>query len=329
MPTAAFSHVAALTFSFDAALFHNMHKKYMLIVFLGLWSMLISGSVLSEISVVDDQGRTLTLPQPASRVISLAPHVTENLYAIGAGDLLVGAVSYSDYPEAAKHLPRVGDYANLNIERILSLQPDLVVAWIDGSPGSQLARIESLGIPVLRESPDSFAEIANALRRLGAATGRNKGAEQTASDLEMRIGVLREKYQSQMQLRVFYQLWHQPLITANNSQLIDQMIKLCGGENIFASRPEVAPRVNIEAVIAADPDLILAGVERHDPHWRDLWQPWSQMKVIRYQLLYGVNADEVHRATVRAVDGAEQVCSLLDEARTVLQRLNAEKEKQP
>lgn len=329
MPTAAFSHVAALTFSFDAALFHNVHKKYMLNAFFSLWLMLISGSVLSEISVVDDQGQVLILPQPANRVISLAPHVTENLYAIGAGDLLVGAVSYSDYPEAAKYLPRVGDYANLNIERILSLQPDLVVAWIDGSPGSQLERIESLGIPVLRESPDSFAEIASALRRLGAVTGRNEGAEQAATDLEQRIRVLREKHRSQTPLRVFYQLWHQPLITANSSQLIDQIIQLCGGGNIFANRPEVAPRVNVEAVIAADPDLILAGVERHDPHWRDHWQPWSQMKVIRYQLLYGVDADAIHRATMRAVDGAEQVCIQLDEARTILQRVNAEKQKQP
>ncbi len=295
-----------------------MHKKYMLNLIVFAWLSLLSATVLSEVRVVDDLGRPLVLPQAAKRVISLAPHITENLYSVGAGEQVVAAVSYSDYPEAAKVLPRVGDFANLNIERILSLKPDLVVAWIDGSSSAQLERLEQLGIPVLRESPDSFAEIANSLRRLGAVTGHDLEAEEVAADLEARVGHLRERFQEQTVLTVFYQLWHQPLITSNSSQLIDRIVRLCGGRNIFAERPEIAPRVNIEAVIAADPDVILSGVEKHDPQWREHWQRWTQMKAVKHGLLFATDADQIHRATLRAVAGAEAVCEQIDQARQTL-----------
>lgn len=300
-----------------------MHKKYILFVVVFSWLSLLSASVLSEVRVVDDLGRTLVLPQPAKRVISLAPHITENLYSVGAGKQIIAAVSFSDYPAAAKSLPRVGDFANLNIERILSLKPDLVVAWIDGSSSAQLERLEQLGIPVLRESPDSFTEIANSLRRLGTVTGNDSEAEKVAADLETRVGYLRERFQEQTVLTVFYQLWHQPLITSNSSQLIDRIMRLCGARNIFAERPEIAPRVSIEAVIAADPDVILSGVEKHDPQWREHWQRWTQMKAVRHGFLFATDADQVHRATLRAITGAEAVCEQFDQAR---QKLAAEQQ---
>jgi len=295
-----------------------MHKKYILNIVAFAWFSLLSASVLSEVRVVDDLGRPLVLSQPAERVISLAPHITENLYSIGAGAQLVAAVSYSDYPEAAKALPRVGDFANLNIERILSLKPDLVVAWIDGSSSAQLERLEQLGIPVLRESPDSFAEIAASLRRMGVLTGNDREADKVAADLEARVGYLRERFQEQPPLTVFYQLWHQPLITSNRSQLIDRIVRLCGGRNIFADRPEIAPRVNLEAVIAADPDVILSGVEKHDPQWREQWQRWTQMKAVKHGFLFAIDADQIHRATLRALAGAEAVCEQFDQARQTL-----------
>ena len=300
-----------------------MHKKYILNLVAFAWLSLLSATVLSEVRVVDDLGQPLVLSQPAKRVISLAPHITENLYSVGAQEQLVAAVSYSNYPQAAKTLPRVGDFANLNIERILSLKPDLVVAWIDGSSSAQLGRLEQLGIPVLRESPDSFAEIATSLRRLGMLTGNNREAERVARDLEARVGYLRERFQAETPLTVFYQLWHQPLITSNRSQLIDRIVRLCGGRNIFADRPEIAPRVNIEAVIAADPDVILAGVEKHDPQWREQWQRWTQMKAVKNGFLFAVDADQIHRATLRAITGAEAVCRQLDQAR---QKLVAEQQ---
>lgn len=295
-----------------------MHKKYILNLITFAWLSLLSTSTLSEVRVVDDLGQPVVLPQAAKRVISLAPHITENLYSVGAGKQIVAAVSYSDYPEAAKTLPRVGDFANLNIERILSLKPDLVVAWIDGSSAAQLERLEQLGIPVLRESPDSFAEIAASLRRLGVLTGHDVEAERVATDLELRIARLRDRFQEQTLLTVFYQLWHQPLITSNSSQLIDRIVRLCGGRNIFADRPEIAPRVNIEAVIAADPDVILSGVEKHDPAWRGQWRRWSKMKAVEHGFLFATDADQIHRATLRAVIGAEAVCEQLDQARQAL-----------
>lgn len=295
-----------------------MHKKYILNLVTFACLLLLSAPALSEVRVVDDLGQPVVLPQAAKRVISLAPHITENLYSVGAGEQIVAAVSYSDYPEAAKTLPRVGDFANLNLERILSLKPDLVVAWIDGSSSAQLERLEQLGIPVLRESPDSFAEIAASLRRLGAVTGNDVEAERVATDLETRVAHLHERFQEQTLLTVFYQLWHQPLITSNSTQLVDRIVRLCGGRNIFADRPEVAPRVNIEAVIAADPDVILSGVEKHDPKWRKHWQRWSQMKAVKNGFLFATDADQIHRATLRALAGAEAVCDQFDQARQIL-----------
>ncbi len=296
-----------------------MYKKYIKKILSRLGGVLICGlwsqTLWAEISVVDDLGQRLVLTKPAQRIISLAPHVTENLYAVGAGDLVVGAVAYSDYPPAAKALPQVGDFANLNIERILTLKPDLVVAWIDGTAPGQIARLEQLGIPVLQESPDSFPEIALSLRRLGIVSGRQASAEKAAAAMEARVQRLRERYASAPVLSVFYQLWHQPLITANDTQLIDQIIQLCGGRNLFAERPEVAPRIGVEAVIAANPDLILSAVERHNPDWQKVWQPWQNVTAVRNGHLFSVEADHVHRATVRAVEGAEQVCAFFQQAR--------------
>ncbi|MGB0466304.1 MAG: cobalamin-binding protein [Pontibacterium sp.] len=280
----------------------------------------MSATLWAQVSVVDDLGQPLVLTQPASRIVSLAPHITENIYAVGAGALLVGAVDYSDYPEAARTVPRVGDAFNLNIERILSLKPDLVVAWMDGTSPAQLNRLEQLGIPVLRESPDSFSEIARSLRRLGVLTGQAASAETAALSLETRIERLQQRYQDRDKLSVFYQVWHQPLITANGSQLIDQIIRLCGGHNLFADRPEAAPRVNIEAVIAAAPDLILSAARTDNSQWKKIWKPWRGIKAVQYDLLYSVNADLLHRSTLRAVEGAEQVCTLMDQARERLKQ---------
>lgn len=295
-----------------------MHRKYILKLAALFVFSLLSASVLSEVRVTDDLGQPLMLPQPAKRVISLAPHITENLYSVGAGAQIVAAVSYSDYPDVAKKLPRVGDFANLNIERILSLKPDLVVAWIDGGSSNQLERLEQLGVPVLRESPDSFSEIAASLRRLGKVTGNEITAEQVAANMELRVAHLREHYQNERTLTVFYQLWHQPLITSNSSQLIDRIVRLCGGRNIFADRPEVAPRVNVEAVIAADPDVILSGVEKHDPDWREEWRRWRELKAVKHDFLFSTDADQIHRATLRALSGAEAVCEQFEHARNAL-----------
>lgn len=295
-----------------------MYKKYIKLFGLLIFLQYAAFPVLASVSVIDDTGNRITLAAPAQRVISLAPHITENLYAIGAGDLLVGATSYSDYPEEARALPLVGDYTSLNIERIVSLRPDLVVAWLDGTPPGQLERLRQLGLNVFAESPDSFGEITDSMRRLGVLTGKAAQAGQVAEALDARVAALRARPLAQQKLRVFYLLWHQPLITANHTQLVDHVIRLCGGENLFAERPETAPRVGVEAVIAANPDVILSAVGKQQPDWAEQWQPWTQVTAVRQGLLYSVDADLMHRASGRAVDGAEQVCALFDQARSQL-----------
>jgi len=292
-----------------------MCKKYILIK---LYCLLLALPALAQIEVVDDGGHRVRLEAPAQRILSLAPHVTENLFSIGAGGRIVGTVSYSDYPPEALAIPRIGNYERLSLEQALSLAPDLVIAWPPGNDPAQLERLRALGIPVVESDPNSFQELAAHLRLLGRLTGRDAAAERIASGLERRIEALAARYRDAAPVRVFYQLWHDPLMTINGSQFVDRMLTLCGGRNPFADRLEVAPRLGVEAVLAASPEVILATTEEAPADWKERWRRWPELPAVRRDLFYQLEADWVHRATLRAADGAEQLCGYLDDARVKL-----------
>ncbi|WP_036231007.1 cobalamin-binding protein [Marinobacterium jannaschii] len=298
-----------------------MYKKYILIKLLLL---LFSTPLLAWINITDDSGRQIRLEQPAKRIVSLAPHITENLFRIGAGRTLVAVVEYSDYPLVATQIERVGSFNKVDLERVAELKPDLVVAWGEGTPAHQLSRLEQLGIKVLRESPRSFNDIAASLTRLGSATGFELNARRQVSQMEQRLGVLRRRYRDASPVKLFYQLWQQPLITLNRQQLIHQMIELCGAVNPFADRIEMAPRIGLEGVVEANPDLIVAGLQKRkrrigiDENWRNYWAPWHQITAVREDLLFSIPADLTHRPTMRALDGVEQMCKMVDQARSTL-----------
>ncbi len=298
-----------------------MYKKYILIKLL-LW--LIPCSLLAQINVSDSQDGPVAADAPAQRIVSLAPHITENLYRIGAGGQLVATVEYSDYPAPARRLPRVGSYNRLNLEQVIALEPDLVIAWEAGTPPLQLARLEQFGIRVVRDNPTTFAELAAALRRLGELTGHGPAAEALAREVERRSAQVRDANRLRPPVKLFYQLWQQPLMTLNQTQLIHHMIETCGAVNPFARRPEAAPRINLEAVLAANPDLIVAGVRSGQEaqglpdDWQQFWQPWSQITAVREQLLFSVPTDLTHRPTLRALEGMEQICAAVEQARNRL-----------
>lgn len=272
--------------------------------------------VMAGLRVMDDVGREVRLAAPAQRIVSLAPHITELLYAAGAGAALVGAVEFSDYPPEALSLPRVGGHDRFDVERILALRPDLVVAWKSSTGGSAVERIRELGIPVFLSEPRRLGDIPEDLLRLGRLAGTEAEARRAAERFRSRLQTLRERYAGAAPVRVFYQIWHQPLMTVNGDHLISDVIRLCGGVNVFADLPVLAPQVNVEAVLAADPEVIIAGglaVER--PEWREAWRTWSSLAAVRDDHLYFIHPDLIQRHTPRVLEGAEQLCERLEQVR--------------
>lgn len=271
-----------------------------------------SGGVVAR----DDAGHEVRLSGPARRIISLAPHLTENLFAIGAGGLIVGTVEHADAPEEAKALPRIGGYHAFDVEVVLALKPDLVIAWQSGSPAAQVERLEALGVPVYRSQPDQVEDVAEELERLGVLTGLEGPARARAEAFRARLAGLRAKAAGRPKVRTFYQVWHRPLMTVGGGQLISDVIALCGGENVFGALTSLAPTVDEEAVLAADPEAIVAsGMGEARPEWLDDWRRWRRLTATARGNLFFIPPDLIQRHTPRLLDGAERLCEFLEEAR--------------
>lgn len=270
----------------------------------------------AEIVVRDDSGREIRLAEPARRIVSLAPHITELLFAAGAGDRVVGVVAYSNFPEAATHLPQVGAYSNVDLEAIAALEPDLIVAWETGSPEAHLDKLEALGIPVFMNEPRSLGDVADSLERLGRIAGTEMVAASAASAFRARQADLATRFGGQARVRMFYQIWDQPLMTVNDEHLISDVIRLCGGENVFGALSALAPHIGIESVLSANPEVIVAsGMGESRPEWLDQWRRWPELAASRHDNLFFVHPDLIQRHTPRILDGAEQLCGFLERAR--------------
>lgn len=270
----------------------------------------------AEIVLRDSVGATIRLQQPARRIISLAPHITENLYAAGAGERLVGAVDYSDFPEAANRVPRVGGYSRPDLEAIVALKPDLVLTWQSGNSEAMVAKLKSLGLTVFQSQPDRLEDIPANIEKMGRLAGTEVEANKAAARFRQRLGNLRKQYAGLAAVPVFYQVWHRPLLTVGGGQIISDVISLCGGENVFAALPAKAPGVSIEAVLATDPEAVVAsGMGRDAVVGLEDWRRWTQLKATVRGNLFFVPSDLMQRPTPRLLDGAEQLCRHLETAR--------------
>lgn len=282
---------------------------------LGLLSVCLSGTA-AALSVRDDTGHIVTLPAPAQRIISLAPHTTELLFAAGAGASVVGVSAYSDYPPAARHLPRVGGAGGLDLETILGLRPDLVVAWASGGQQQQVAQLQALGVPVYWSDPRHIADIAASLLRLGRLAGTEAVARREAAHLRRGFAELARRYRHRRPVRVFYAIWAQPLMTVNGRHMISAVLRLCGARNIFARLPGLVDTVGTEAVLAANPQLILSTTRpRQDAHWRAEWQRWPQLAAVKSDQIDTLPANLVQRPGPRLLAGARLVCRDVQRAR--------------
>ena len=271
--------------------------------------------VRAAVQAVDDAGVTLTLAVPAQRIVSLAPHATELLFAAGAGDRVVGVIATSDWPPEVRALPNVGDSRALDLERIVALQPDLVVTWPYTTP-AQLERFRERGIPIFTTNPKTIEGIAVDLERLGALAGTDAPALAAAADFRRRLTELREEHRRLPPLAVFYEIWSTPLFTIGGDHLITQAIAACGGANVFANLALPAPIVSVEAVLAMQPEAIIAGVDGAvRPAWLDDWKRWPTLPAVARDNLMVVDANLLHRDGPRFVDGVAKLCAALDTAR--------------
>ena len=282
------------------------------------WVLTLScwASAQQPVRALDVDGQVVELAAPARRVISLAPHLTELMFAIGAGDRVVGTVDYADFPEAAQRVPRVGDSALLDLERIVAMKPDLLLVWRHGNSPQQLQRLAALKLPTYASEARTLTDIAHTLRDLGTLAGMPDQAAQRASSFEAAVSALRARYAGRRRLDVFYQIWNAPLITINGDHLISQVLELCGAHNVFASERLLTPTVTEEAVLLANPDAIVAG-------WSDTfgqgplgsWRRLGTLRAVRQGHLLQVDPDLLHRQSDRVVLGARELCEKLDAVR--------------
>jgi iron complex transport system substrate-binding protein len=270
----------------------------------------------ADLAFTDDSGHEVRLKAPAQRIVTLAPHATEILYAAGAGDRLVGTVDYSDYPAAAKKVTRVGSYDRIDIEALAALKPDLVIAWETGNPAGQVDKLRTFGLTVYASQPNRMEDIAGQLERFGQLAGTRPVADQAAGRFRQRLERLRSYNAGKPKVRVFYQIWQAPLMTVGGPQIISDAIRLCGGENVFGNLAQMAPTVSVEAVLKADPEAIVAtGMGDARPDWLDDWNNWKRLTAVQRGNLFHIDPDLMQRHTPRILDGAEQLCAQLDTAR--------------
>lgn len=280
----------------------------------------IASPVMAEISVIDDMGHQVRLEQPAQRIVSLAPHVTEMLFAAGAGEQVVGVVEYSDYPEQAKQIPSVGSYSRLDFERLLALKPDLVVAWHSGNPAEMREKVAELGFPVFLSEPRGLDDVADNVEQLAHLAGTEAQAAAAVKDYREQLANLRTNNDAKPPVRVFYQIWDRPLMTISGGHLIGRVIELCGGDNIFTELETLAPQVSLEAVLLADPQIIVASGMAHErPEWLSAWKKWRDLAAVKDDHLVVIHPDIIQRHTPRILQGAQQMCEHLDAVRKTWQ----------
>ncbi len=286
-------------------------------LFTGL--LVLAGAAQASVSARDDDGRTVTLPAPARRIISLAPHTTELLYAAGAGRQLIATVRYADYPPEAKALPQVGDAHALDLERIVAMKPDLIVVWMHGSSARQIERLRALKIPVFHSESHTLEQVGDGIRRLGVLAGTEATANAAANTYAQRLTSLRARYSHRTPLRVFYQVWQQPLLTLNDQHLISDAIRLCGGVNVFGKQPALVPTVSPEAVLAARPQVLAtANLSGQADDSLALWAPFKQFEPIARHHVVWLHTDWISRQGPRIIDGAQELCEGLDKVRSEL-----------
>lgn len=283
-----------------------MYKHKQILAFICL---LFSLPVYAACEISDDFGNKLQLEKPARRIISLAPDLTETLFAIGASNQLVGVIDGSDYPEAAKATQRIGSYSGIDLEKMMTLHPDLIVNW-GNNFSRQLTTLGKMSMPIYHSDPHHLEDIARRIQHLGCLTGNEIAANKLAENFIQQLNNLKQRYANKKPVTVFYQIGSHSLITINKDSWINQVIILCGGRNLFAEVKTIAPEITWEAVVVANPQVIINSTT--DADWKTPWQAWQKMDAVKNNSLYSIHPDLLERAGPRLIAGAAELCKDLD-----------------
>ena len=278
--------------------------------FIGLCLLIAASAQAAPLRLHDDAGQTLEFSRPPQRIVSLAPHLTELLFAVGAGSQVVGVDAASDYPKAAQAQPRVGDFSRINFERILALKPDLVVVWVGGNRAADIHRLKQMDIPVLQTQAARLDDVARLLRLIGQVSGHAGEGEAVARDYSARLAALRVRPGQKSPVGVFYQVWDRPLMTVGGTHWITDALALCGARNVFADLQALSPVVSREAVLQRAPALIVGGTDA--PDMRRVWQRFTRLPAVRNQAFVRVDADRLHRLTPRLIEGVAELCAAVE-----------------
>nr|WP_267898650.1 cobalamin-binding protein [Shewanella psychromarinicola] len=264
----------------------------------------------AELTSVQAQQQKL----PAKRIIALSPHGVEMLFAIGAGESILATTDYADYPAAAKDIPRIGGYYGIQIERVIELNPDLVIVWQSGNKQGDINQLRDLGFSLFNSDPKNLADVATDLEALGKLTGHQAQAQQVATDYRQQLAQIRLKNQAKPAVKVFYQLWSTPLMTVAKGSWIQHLIEVCHGENVFYDAASEYPQISIENVLLTGAEVILQSQDEGNVLGIN-WADWPELPAVKNQHIYQFDADLLHRATPRAIQGVNAVCGALDKVR--------------
>lgn len=255
------------------------------------------------------------------RIIALAPHIVESLYEIGAGEQIIGTSDHADYPVAAKEILRVGNYAHLQIEKIMQLKPDVIIAWQTGNPISDLDRLKKYNHKVIYSKPIKLEDVAAELIMLGELTGRQQQAKKVADKYLARLNQLQQAYGNKQAVSLFYELWSRPLRTVAKNAWPQQQIELCGATNPFSKTKDDYPSVGLEQVLVTLPQVIIQPSQHGDESPdRIKWEKWPHLPAVKNKFIFRLNADKVHRMTTRMLDEVTVMCEQIQQARAFYQK---------
>jgi vitamin B12 transport system substrate-binding protein len=252
-------------------------------------------------------------------IIALSPHIVEMLYDIGAGEQIIGTTSFADYPEQAKSIPIIGNYLRLQIEKVIALQPDYIIAWKSGNPSDDLARLKKLGFNIVYSQPNSFEDIAKEMREFGQLTGHEAQAETKAKKLLNDLEEITNQYHDKTPITVFYELWARPLTTVAKGSWPQQFLDICKAKNPFKQASAAYPQINIETVLLTPIQLIIQplSINQTDKEAYD-WQNWPIIPAVGNKQIIQPNADAIHRMSMRSLKELTKLCADIDKTRQLL-----------
>lgn len=275
-----------------------------------------SAPAAASVTVPDDTGRTVTLAAIPTRIVSLAPGATEMLFAAGAGRQVIATVEYADEPAAARQVPRIGDVVAIDMEKLVGLRPEVAVVWPGGGNPAQIEEIGRMGIPLYRQQVNVLADLSGSLRRLGALAGTSVTAEKAARDIEARLAMLARTYGNGRHPSVLLEVWNHPIYTVGGTHLMSDALKLCGARNVFADLRDLAPAVDVEAVVSRNPDIIVAAAPPGSgPEWLADWVRFTTLHAVRRGNLINFDDQRLTRLGPSVIKATESLCKALAAAR--------------